>query len=120
MNTIIYIILGLVAGIAGGLFGIGGGAIIVPGLVYLLGFTQHQAQGTSLSLFVLPVGLLAAIRYWQSGNVKIQATLIICLGVFLGAWLGAQFAHQISDITLKRLFGVFLLLISIKMIFTKG
>lgn len=120
MNIAIYIILGVVAGIFGGFFGLGGGAIIIPALVYLLGFTQHQAQGTTLAILVPPIGLLAALRYWQSGNVKMEVAIFICLGFFLGGWVGAHFAHQISDVTLKRLFGVFLLLISVKMILSKG
>jgi uncharacterized membrane protein YfcA len=120
MNISIYLILGLVAGIFGGFFGLGGGVIIIPALVYFLGFTQHQAQGTTLAILVPPIGLLAAMRYWQNGNVKLNVAGFICLGFFIGGWIGAHFAHQISDITLKRLFGFFLLFISIKMIFTKG
>lgn len=120
MNIAIYLIIGLVSGICGGFFGLGGGAILIPALVFFLGFTQHQAQGTTLAILVPPIGLLAAIRYWQGGNVKLDVASFICLGFFLGGWIGAHFAHQISDIILKKSFGFFLLFISIKMIFTKG
>lgn len=120
MNIFISTLLGLVAGIFGGFFGIGGGSILIPGMIFLLGFTQHQAQGTTLAAMVPPIGLLAAIRYWQSGNVKLQVAVFICLGFFLGGWLGADFAHRIPDLLLKRLFGIFLLFISLRMIFVKS
>lgn len=119
MDIFTYVILGIVAGICGGLFGIGGATILIPAFVYLLGFTQHQAQGTTLAIMVPPIGLLAAWRYWQSGNVKLSIALFVCIGFFLGGWLGAQFAHYITSAMLKKLFGVFLLLISIRMILGK-
>lgn len=119
MNIILYIILGLLAGIFGGFFGIGGGAIMIPALVYLFGFSQHQAQGTTLAAMIPPIGLLAAIRYWQSGNVKLEIALFICLGFFIGGWFGADFAHRISDVILRKIFGIFLLILSLKMIFAK-
>lgn len=120
MQIILYIILGLVSGIFGGFFGIGGGTILIPGLIYLLGFSQHLAQGTTLAVMIPPIGLLAAIRYWQSGNIKLQVALFACIGFFIGGWLGADLAHRIPDLLLKRLFGIFLLVISLRMIFTKG
>jgi uncharacterized membrane protein YfcA len=89
MNQFLYIILGLVAGIFGGMFGIGGGTILIPVLVYMFGLTQHQAQGTTLAIMVPPVGLLAALRYWQAGNVKFSMAALICAG-FLSAALSAQ------------------------------
>lgn len=116
MNQLIYIGLGLVAGIFGGMFGIGGGTILIPALVYLLGLTQHQAQGTTLAILVPPIGLLAAWRYWQAGNVKLSMAGFICLGFFIGGLLGANLVHNISDPMLKKLFGIFLLTISVRMI----
>lgn len=119
MNQILYITLGLIAGIFGGMFGIGGGTILIPALVYLFGLTQHQAQGTTLAIMVPPIGLLAAWRYWQAGNVKLSMAGFICAGFFLGGLLGAHLIHNVSDPMLKKLFGVYLLIISVRMIFTK-
>jgi len=119
MNAALYIILGLVAGIFGGLFGIGGGTILIPALVYLFGLTQHQAQGTTLAIMVPPIGLLAALRYYYSGNVKLGMAGFICLGFFVGGLIGASFVQNLSDPILKRLFGIFLLFVAIEMIFTK-
>lgn len=101
-------------------FGIGGGTILIPALIYFLALTQHQAQGTTLAAMIPPIGLLAALRYWQSGNVKLQIAIFICIGFFFGGWIGADFAHRISEPILKRLFGLFLLFISLRMIFTKS
>ncbi|MCX5715276.1 MAG: sulfite exporter TauE/SafE family protein [Candidatus Omnitrophica bacterium] len=119
MNMILYVVIGLVAGVCGGMFGIGGATILIPAFVYLLGFTQHQAQGTTLAILVPPIGLLAAWRYWQSGNVKMSIALFVCLGFFIGGWIGASLAHHVGDLPLKRLFGVFLLLVSLRMMLGK-
>lgn len=119
MNQLLYIILGIVAGIFGGMFGIGGGTILIPALVYLFGLTQHQAQGTTLAIMVPPIGLLAALRYYIEGNVKLGMALFICLGFFLGGLIGAHFIQRVPDLTLKRLFGVYLALIAIRMIMGK-
>lgn len=119
MNSILYIILGLIAGIFGGMFGIGGGTILIPALVFLCGLTQHQAQGTTLAVLVPPIGLLAAMRYWQAGNVKLSIAAFICIGFFIGGFIGADFVQKFSDPILKRLFGAYLLVISLQMIWGK-
>lgn len=119
MNAVLYIILGIVAGIFGGMFGIGGGTILIPALVFLFGLTQHQAQGTTLAIMVPPIGLLAALRYWQAGNVKISMAVFICLGFFIGGLFGANLIHKVSDPALKKLFGFYLLFISLRMILAK-
>jgi len=119
MTQVFYIILGVAAGILGGMFGIGGGAIIVPTLVLIFGLTQHQAQGTTLAILVPPIGLLAALRYYQSGNVKLSIAAFVCIGFFIGGLIGANIVHNFSDPLLKKLFGVFFLLISLQMIFSK-
>jgi len=119
MTQLLYILLGLVAGVFSGMFGIGGGTILIPALVFLFGLTQHQAQGTTLAILVPPIGLLAALRYWQAGNVKLSVAGLICLGFFFGGLVGAHAIHYVSEPALKKLFGFYLLIISIRMIFSK-
>jgi uncharacterized membrane protein YfcA len=114
-----YIVLGLVAGLLSGLIGIGGGTIIVPALVFLFGLSQHQAQGTTLALLVPPIGFLAAWTYYKQGYVDLHIAALICLGFFFGGLLGAKFAAKLSALALERVFGIALLLISLKMIFAK-
>ncbi len=117
MSAIAYIAVGLFAGICGGMFGIGGGSIVIPALVYLFSFSQHQAQGTSLMMMIPPIGLLAALRYYYSGNVKLAVAAWLCLGFFVGGLLGAMAVQHVSDPLLKKGFGIFLLLVAMKMIF---
>lgn len=117
MNQVIfYILLGLIAGIAGGIFGIGGGLILIPALVIIFGMSQHVAQGTSLAVMIPPVGILAALKYYQSGNIKLNIALWIAVGFVVGGFIGASLIQPVNDITLKRLFGILLALSSIRMI----
>ena len=118
-DILLYLLLGLVAGILSGLIGIGGGIIIVPALVFLFGLTQQQAQGTTLALLVPPIGLLAAWTYYQKDLVDIRIAIFVCAGFVLGGLLGAKFAVGLSNYTLQKIFGIILLLISIRMIFFK-
>lgn len=113
------IILGLTAGTISGLLGIGGGLILIPALIYFFGLNQYQAQGTTLAMMVPPIGLLAALKYYQEGNVKLNMALFICLGFFMGGFLGAMFVHKIPEMLLRRIFGCVLFLASLKMIFGK-
>jgi uncharacterized membrane protein YfcA len=119
MNHFLYVVLGLGAGVCAGAFGIGGGTILIPALVYLFGLTQHQAQGTTLAIMVPPIGLLAALRYYYSGNVKLDMASFVCLGFFVGGLAGAQLVQNVPEPLLKRLFGIFMLAISVRMIFGK-
>ena len=114
-----YVILGILAGTLSGLIGIGGGIIIVPALVFLFGFSQHSAQGTTLALLVPPIGILAAWTYYKQGYVDLKVAGFICLGFLLGGLLGARFATGISNVMLERIFGISLLLISLKMLFAR-
>ena len=114
-----YILVGLSAGVASGFFGIGGGLVMVPALVFFFGYSQHMAQGTSLAVLTLPIGLLAALRYHQSSNVNISAALWIALGLVLGAWVGAQIVHFISESVLKKIVGILFLVVAFKYLFTK-
>jgi uncharacterized protein len=118
-NIILYILLGLAAGILSGLVGIGGGILIVPALVLLFGFSQQQAQGTTLALLVLPIGILAAWTYYTHGFVDIKVAGLIAVGFIVGSLLGARVATGISNEILEKAFGIFLVLIGLKMIFGK-
>jgi len=118
-NIIAYLLLGLAAGILSGLVGIGGGILIVPALVFLFGFSQQQAQGTTLALLVPPIGILAAWTYYQHGYVDIKAAAIIAAGFIVGSLLGARFITGLPNSTLEKVFGTFLVLIGLKMIFGK-
>ena len=115
MSPLILVVIGVVGGIFSGAFGIGGGAIMVPMLVYFLGLTQHQAQGTILAVLMMPVGILGVMRYYQAGNVKVNMALMIGLGFILGALIGANFIQGLPESTVKRGFGIFLILMGIKM-----
>jgi uncharacterized membrane protein YfcA len=114
-----FILLGLAAGILSGLVGIGGGILIVPSLVLLFGFTQAQAQGTTLAAMVPPIGLLAAYVYYQKGNVNINSALFIAVGFIVGGLLGAKIANNMSNYALQKVFAVVLILVGIKMLFSK-
>ena len=118
-DIIPYLFLGLVAGILSGLIGVGGGIIIIPALVFLFGLSQHQAQGTTLALLVPPIGFLAAWEYYKEGYVDLKIAGLICAGFFFGGLLGAKLATGLSTRMLEKVFGVALLLISIKMVFSK-
>ena len=112
-----FVIAGFLTGIIGGLFGVGGGEIFIPLLIYLFGFSQHQAQGTSLAVLLPPIGLLAALRYYHAGHVDFKVAGLMALGFFFGASIGALGATRIHADMLRRAFGVFLLAISLHMIF---
>jgi uncharacterized protein len=119
MQTLGLLAIGIVAGVAAGMFGIGGGLIIVPALVLLYKMSQHAAVGTSLGAILMPVGALAAWVYWKNGNLNVKYSLLIAAGLFVGGFLGAKLVEPVSDLTMRRLFGGFLLLVSIKMIVGK-
>lgn len=118
-NIFLYIFLGLIAGTLSGLIGIGGGIIIIPALVFIFGLSQHAAQGTTLALMVPPVGILAAWTYYKHGHVDLQIAAYICIGFFIGGLIGAKIATNLPSTILEKVFGVCLLLISIKMILAK-
>ena len=105
---LIFVIIGAVGGVAAGLFGVGGGVVIVPALIYWAGFSQHRATGTSLAVLLPPIGLAATIEYYRHGNVDLRAALILAVMMFVGAWVGAYFANQMKGPQLRLLFGVFL------------
>ncbi len=116
MTWLLVALLGLVAGVVSGLFGVGGAIVIIPGLVLLAKLPQHTASGTSLASLLLPVGLLGALEYYRRGEVNIPYAIIIAAGLFIGALVGAKFAGTLSDVTLRRAFGAFLLLVAGKLL----
>ena len=112
--TILYIIIGVGAGVLAGLFGIGGGVVIVPALLYVARMSQITATGTSLGALLLPVGALGAWEYYRRGDLDVRAALLIAIGLFFGAFFGAKLAHMLTAIQLKRAFAVFLVLIAVR------
>ncbi len=118
-STILFILIGIVAGILSGMFGIGGGVIIVPALVYLCGFSQLKAQGTSLAILLPPVGIFAFMEYYKKGQVNLQAGALIVAFVVVGSIFGSKLAQNLPIEVLKKGFGVLMILVSLKMIFSK-
>ncbi len=119
MKEILYLALGLTAGTFSGMFGIGGGTILIPALVFLAGLTQHEAQGTTLAIMLLPIGLLAVMRYYHSGHVHFYIAAFICVGFLIGGLLGANIAVGLPNLLLRRAFGIFLAAIGIYTVFSK-
>jgi uncharacterized membrane protein YfcA len=107
--------IGLTAGMLSGLVGVGGGIIIVPALVFFLGFSQQAAQGTSLGLLLLPVGIFAVINYYERGFIDWKVIAIMCITFIIGCWLGSKLALSIPQKTVKRIFAVLLFYTAIKM-----
>jgi len=119
MSTIFFLIcIGLLAGFLSGILGIGGGVVMVP-LLLLVGFTQHQAQGTSLAVMLPPVTLLAVLQYSKAGHVDWKMALVISATFVIGGLFGSKLAIVINEQLLKRIFGVLMLCIALKMIFGK-
>jgi len=114
--VLILISIGLVAGILSGLIGVGGGIIIVPALVFFLGFTQHQAQGTSLGLLLLPVGILAVWNYYNQGFIDVKVVAIMAIAFVIGGWLGSKLAIVIPEAMVKKIFAIILFYTAFKML----
>jgi len=117
MTWVLVSLLGLCAGVISGLFGVGGAVVIIPGLVLIAKLPQHTAHGTSLAALLLPVGLLGVLEYSKRQQVDWAYAGVVAVGLLIGAYFGARFAGSISDVTLRKLFGGFLLLISVKLLF---
>lgn len=114
--VIFLLLIGLFSGVLSGLVGVGGGIVIVPALVFILGFTQQEAQGTSLGLLLLPIGILAVINYYNKGLIDVRVVGIMAISFVLGGWLGSKLAVSISDIAVKRIFAIVLFYSAFKML----
>lgn len=118
MQTVLILLLtGVAAGMLGGMVGIGGGIIIVPALIYFLGFSQFKAQGTSLALLLFPVGILGVWQYYKQGQVDFSVVAIIAAGFILGSLLGSRISLSMPQETVKKVFACILILIALKMLF---
>ena len=115
--VLIIIVVGIAAGILSGLVGVGGGIIIVPSLIYFIGFSQKTAQGTSLGLILLPVGILGVLQYYKQGHVDFRVVAILAIGFLAGSYFGSKIALTLPQETVKKIFAVFLILVALKMLF---
>ena len=115
MAILLFLFIGLGAGVLSGVFGIGGGVLIVPALLYFARVSPVVATGTSLAALLLPVGALGAWEYYRAGNLNLAAALWIAFGLFLGAGAGAHFAQRLSPLLLKRLFSILLVVVAVRM-----
>ena len=118
MQTVLLLILvGLAAGVLSGMVGVGGGIIVVPALIYILGFSQHEAQGTSLGLLLLPVGIFAVLNYYKKGYIDVKVVAIMCVAFVIGGWFGSKVSLSLPQETVKKIFAVLMLVIAGKMLF---
>jgi uncharacterized membrane protein YfcA len=111
------VVIGLLGGVGAGLFGVGGGIIVVPALIYWAGFSQHRATGTSLAMLLPPIGLAAAIEYWRNGNVDIRAALILAPMMLVGGWVGALLANHMRGPHLRLAFGLFVVCLGFYLVY---
>jgi uncharacterized membrane protein YfcA len=113
---LILVVIGLAGGLTAGLFGIGGGIVVVPMLIYWAGFSQHMATGTSLAVLLPPIGLAGAIEYYRHGNVNLRAAVVVATTMFVGLWLGAYIANKMKGPQLRLAFGVFVVAVGVYLI----
>jgi uncharacterized protein len=118
-NFILLTIIGLIVGFFGGMFGVGGGVILIPALVYIIGMEQHTAQGTSVAIMLPPIGIMAAYTYYKAGHINIKYAIIIAITFIIGSYFGSKLAVILPDQISKKIFAVIMFLISIKMFFFK-
>ena len=117
MELLPYVLLGVLGGIMSGLLGIGGAIVLVPALVYFFSFDQHMAQGTTTALMLPPIGIMAFMQYYKHGYVDVKVAALICMGMIVGSYFGGYFATHLPANVLKKVFGVLLFLVSIRMVF---
>jgi uncharacterized membrane protein YfcA len=115
MPVVLMAIIGLAAGVLSGIFGIGGGVVIVPLLMLLLGLTAQQAAGTSLAALLLPVGLFGALQYWQAGQVNLLNAAILAIGLLIGVYAGARLGLALPSEVVQRAFGALLVIVGLRL-----
>jgi uncharacterized membrane protein YfcA len=113
------LVLGLAIGVISGLIGIGGGAFLIPALVYFYGMSQITAQGTSLATLLLPIGIFAFWSYYKAGHVDIKIATLVAIGFAVGGWFGGRYAQHIPDVILRRTFAALLVFIAVKLVFSR-
>jgi uncharacterized membrane protein YfcA len=119
MQTLLFLILiGMAAGFLGGMVGIGGGVLIVPALVLILGLSQHKAQGISLAMILFPVGILGVINYYKKGYVDFKYAGLLAVGFLIGSYVGSKFSLSLPQETVKKVFAVVMILLALKLLFT--
>lgn len=116
-SIVILILIGISAGMLSGLVGVGGGIIIVPALVFFLGFSQKMAQGTSLGILLLPVGILGVMQFYKQGYIDIKVVAIISFAFLFGSYFGSKIALSLSQETVKKIFACLMILIAVKLLF---
>ena len=114
---IILLLIGFASGMLSGLIGVGGGILIVPALVFFLAFSQKEAQGTSLGILLLPVGILAVMKYYKDGFIDTRVVLLVSMGFFVGGYFGSKLALSLPDATVKKIFAVVMMLVALKLLF---
>jgi uncharacterized membrane protein YfcA len=115
-TILLLVLVGMAAGVLSGLVGVGGGIIIVPALMFFLGYSQHEAQGTSLGLLLLPIGIFAVINYYNKGFIDVKAVAVMTLAFVVGGWLGSKLALSLSQETLRKIFAIVLFYTAFKML----
>ena len=118
-EVIIILVTGLAAGFLSGSMGVGGGIIVVPSLVFVLGFTTQQAQGTSLALMTMPVMLVATLNYYKAGSVNVKVAILMALTFVIGGYIGSKVSVHIPEKIMKKAFGVLMIIAALKMMFSK-
>jgi uncharacterized protein len=120
LTTIVtLVIIGLMTGVFGGMFGVGGAMIMVPALVFFLGVDQHTAQGTSIAIMLPPIGLFAAYNYYKAGQVNIWYAVVIACAFLVGGYFGSKIALMLPENLMKKIFAILLILVAIRMMFSK-
>ncbi|NLV18633.1 MAG: sulfite exporter TauE/SafE family protein [Bacteroidetes bacterium] len=118
-TLLILLVVGTITGIMAGMLGIGGAVIMVPALIYILGFSQHMAQGTSMAVMLPPIGIIAAYNYWKAGQVNIKFALILVVTFLIGSYFGSKYALTLPQAVLKKIFAILLIIVAAKMLLSK-
>ncbi|HBE43464.1 MAG TPA: permease [Bacteroidales bacterium] len=116
---LLVIAIGIVSGAMAGMLGIGGAIVMVPSLVFIMGFSQHMAQGTSLAVMLPPIGIIAAYNYWKAGQVNLKFAIILAAAFLIGSYFGSKFSLALPQPVVKKIFGFILLLVAVRMLLGK-